>query len=417
MHYSIAQTFKTMNNIILFDGDNRNQLLPLTFTRPVAEIRMGILTITQKWEHSLGGTASHITQDYLAEKFPLAIEAENYIINGSVLPSTHLVRLIKGLSNNEALLTDGELVAAKLDKVQFDRLMRDEDIEELLGFEIGDTPLVKIDHLWDIFRYNHEALAYDFELLTQGRTSAPIDPSNRAIEPKNIFIEAGAEVSCAILNAKDAPIYIGKNAVVMEGAMVRGGLALCEGAVLKMGAKIYGATTIGPYSKVGGEVSNSVILANSNKAHDGYLGNSIIGEWCNLGADTNASNLKNSYENIKIWDYSKEDYADSRLQFCGLVMGDHSKCGINTMFNTGTVVGVCSNIFGEGFPPRFVPSFSWGGKDGLATYRLDKALQTATKVVARRNAILGEAEKKIIAQLFEQTKKFRTWEADLDKTN
>jgi UDP-N-acetylglucosamine diphosphorylase/glucosamine-1-phosphate N-acetyltransferase len=230
-------------------------------------------------------------------------------------------------------------------------------------------------------------------------------------DPSLLFLEPGAKAQASIFNTQTGPIYLGKDSEVMEGCLVRGGLALCEGAGLKMGAKIYGPTTIGPHAKVGGEVNNSVILGYSNKGHEGFLGNSVLGEWCNLGADTNNSNLKNTYDAVDIWDYAQGRYRSTGLQFCGLFMGDHAKTGINTMLNTGTVVGVAANVFGGGFPPKFIPDFSWGGAEGLTTHRLDKALQTAKAVMARRNTPLTEAAAQLLQAVFQQTKAYRPWES------
>lgn len=404
-----------MPNIILFDDDVRERLLPLTFTRPVGELRVGILTIKEKWQHHLHvDNISHITQDYLVDKFPIHIEEDNIVINGSVLPSPELVQLIQELSPNEALLKDGELIATRLDENQFEHLINNDEIEELGGFDVADTPFLKINNLWDIFTINGAAIQEDFNLLTKNRISAPISETNQVIAPENIFIEEGATVECAILNASTGPIFIGKNAIVMEGSMIRGAFALCNHSTVKMGSKIYGATTVGPYSKIGGEVNNVVLTGYSNKGHEGYLGNSVLGEWCNIGADTNTSNLKNNYATVKIWDYPSERFVPTGLQFCGLIMGDHSKTGINTMFTTGTVVGVSSNIFGAGYPRNFIPSFTWGGSGGLKTYRTDKAFDTAEKVMERRKIEFSDVEKKILERVFELTSENRSWEKKSD---
>lgn len=400
----------SMKNIILFDNDARDRLLPLTFTRPICELRVGILTIRQKWEKWLNGEVSFITQDYLSEKYDIKIADNNLIINGSVLPSKELCILINQMEDNEALLHEGELIVAKVDRKQFESLMTEDDLEELMGFELGDTPFIKIDNLWDIFVHNEAALKSDFTLLTKGRKSQPISKTNQVLNPENIFLEEGATVEFAILNAAKGPIYVGKNAEIMEGSMIRGAFALGDHSTVKMGAKIYGATSTGPHCKLGGEVSNSVLLGYSNKGHDGYLGNSVLGEWCNLGADTNTSNLKNNYEAVKLWSYQKESFVKTGQQFCGLVMGDHSKSGINTMFNTGTVVGICANVFGDGFPRNFIPSFSWGGASGFSTYRTDKAFETAERVMARRGLEFTAEDRVIILKASEDTGKFRRWE-------
>ena len=399
-----------MKNVILFDSDIREDLLPLTFTRPVCELRIGVLTIREKWEKWLEAQISFITQDYLTEKYPINISDDNFVINGSVLPSDQLCRLINQLEENEALLQDGELIAARLNKDQFDHLMQDEEIEELAGFDVEDTPFIKLSGLSDLFNSNDTAIFEDFKLITEGRESQPISETNLIIGDGNIFIEEGAVVEGATLNASKGPIYVGKGAEIMEGSLIRGPLALCEYSQIKMGSKIYGATTIGPFSKVGGEINNSVIIGHSNKSHEGYLGNSILGEWCNLGADSNNSNLKNNYTEVKVWNYGAERFQGTGLQRFGLVMGDHSKCGINTMFNTGTLVGVFANIYGAGYPRTFIPSYAWGGPQGFITYKVEKALETAKIVMERRDKSLDEIEKKILENVYEQTAKWRRWE-------
>ncbi|MEM9918823.1 MAG: GlmU family protein [Bacteroidota bacterium] len=401
-----------MNNVILFDDESRDHLLPLTYVRPVCELRIGILTIREKWERWLKAKTSFITQDYLTAKYPIHIADSNFVINGSVLPSERLCRLIEQLDINEALMQNGELIAAHLNVSQFQHLMKEEEIEELQGFELEeDTPFLKINRLHDLFALNDQAIRDDFALLTKDRISQPLSDSNRLLgESKNLFIEEGAFVECATLNTATGPIYIGKDAQVMEGALVRGPLAMNESSVLKMGAKVYGATTLGVSCKVGGEVKNSVLMSYSNKGHEGYLGNAVLGQWCNLGADTNNSNLKNNYSEVKLWDYAAGRFVLTGLQFCGLIMGDHSKCGINTMFNTGTVVGIGANIFGSGYPRNFIPSFSWGGTNGYMTHKLSAVKDTARRVMARRKKEFGETEEAIMDRIFEKTAGFRTWE-------
>ncbi len=396
-----------MPNIILFDDESREQMLPLSYTRPVAEIRTGIFTIRERWEKLLKGKASYITSDYLSQKFPIHIEDDNIVINGAIMPNDRLVRLIEQLEPNEALMDGGSLLAARLNRRQFESLLREESIEEISGLELADTPFIHLSYPWDLFLYLRATIEYDFNLVTRGRSSQPIPTNNQVIAGDNIFLEEGAQVNCAILNAQSGPIYIGKNAHIMEGAIIRGPVTIGDHSTIKMGAKIYGPTAIGPDCKVGGEVKDVVMLGYSNKAHDGFLGNSIIGEWCNLGAGTTTSNLKNNYSTVRMWDYSTRTMRDSGLQFLGLVMGDHSKAGIQTMFNTGTIVGVASNIFGEGFPPKFVPSFSWGGASGLVTHRLEDALSTASKVMARRDLDLSEADEQILTKVFELSVMYR----------
>jgi UDP-N-acetylglucosamine diphosphorylase/glucosamine-1-phosphate N-acetyltransferase len=388
-------------NYILFDGPARNNLLPFTFTRPVADIRIGILTIREKWEAYLDSTTTTVTEDYLSDKYPMVEMDENVMINASYLPTLELVEMVKNLKENQAIFK-GEDVIAFFTKDNQEEV----DFETYEALEYHDDS-IKIEHTWDIFSKNGGALQEDFNLLTEGRKSKPIPPTNNVIDPENIFIEEGAKLEFVTLNASTGPIFIGKNAEIMEGSIIRGPFALCEGGVVKLGTKIYGPTTVGPYSKIGGEVSNSVLFAYSNKGHDGFLGNSVLGEWCNLGADTNTSNLKNNYEEVKLWDYQSESFAKTGLQFCGLMMGDHSKAGINTMFNTGTVVGVSANIFGSGFPRNFVPSFSWGGSSGFTTYLTKKAFEVAKKVMDRRHVEFTEQDKAILEHVFEETKKFR----------
>ncbi len=390
-------------NYILFDGPSRNNLLPFTFTRPVADIRVGILTIREKWETFLNTTTTTVTEDYLSDKYPMVEMDENVMINASYLPNDELVDMIKDLKENQAIFKEEDVIAFFAKEAQDDI-----DFDAFDALEFTDE-ILKIENTWDIFSKNAEAIQDDFDLITKDRKSQPIPSSNNIIAPKNIFIEEGAKLEFVTLNATKGPIYIGKNAEIMEGAIIRGALALCEGSVIKMGAKIYGATTVGPYSKVGGEVNNAVIFANSNKGHDGYLGNSVLGEWCNLGADTNNSNLKNNYAEVRLWDYETEGFAKTGLQFCGLMMGDHSKCGINTMFNTGTVVGVSANIFGSGFPRNFVPSFSWGGSSGFTTYLTKKAFEVAKVVMSRRNIEFSEQDRLILEHVFEETKKYRRY--------
>lgn len=388
-------------NYILFDGPSRNNLLPFTFTRPVADIRVGILTIREKWETYLGFTTTTLTEDYLAKKYPMVEMEENVMINSSYLPDSELIEMVKSLEENQAIFKDEDVIA-----------FFSKDTQDEVNFETYEAieyhaEVIKIEHTWDIFSKNGDAILEDFELLTNGRKSQPIPSSNNVINAGNIFIEEGAKLEFVTLNASSGPIYIGKDAEIMEGSIIRGPFALCEHATVKLGAKIYGPTTVGPHSKVGGEVNNSVLFGYSNKGHDGFLGNSVLGEWCNLGADTNNSNLKNNYAEVRLWDYNTEGFARTGLQFCGLMMGDHSKCGINTMFNTGTVVGVSANIFGSGFPRNFVPSFSWGGNGGFTTYLTKKAFEVAKVVMSRRDVELTEDDQEILEHVFEETKKFR----------
>ncbi len=391
-------------NYILFDSSSRSNLLPLTFTRPVADIRFGILTIREKWEKFLKTTTSSLTEAYLTPKFPLIKADINMIVNGSICPNTALIQEINQLKEGQMLIKNDTIVAMCLTAESLENYAEN---DQELDVKETTVDFMKIQNTWDIFHLNDQAIKEDFNLLTKGRKSAPISPTNRCVNPENIFIEEGAVVEFAILNASTGPIYIGKNAEIMEGSKIRGSFALCDHAVMKMDAKIYGPTTIGPFSKVGGEITQSVIFGYTNKVHDGFLGHSVLGEWCNLGADTNTSNLKNTYEDVKLWSYAEDCFVQTGLQFCGTIMGDHTKCGINTMLNTGTVIGVYSNVYGAGFQRNFVPSFSWGGPHGLSDYDMKKAVKTAEIVFARRNKLFDKKEKSILSEIFSLTYKNR----------
>jgi len=392
-------------NLILFDSPTiRQNLLPFTFTRPVAAIRTGILTIAEKWEKYLNLKASYSTESYLSKKFPLHLEADNYWINGAVCPNEDLVTAIQQLKPGDAITKDNLILVVRTP---------DDEVPEIITGTIKEftQPLTLIDQVWKIYQSNGAEIRQDFKLLTKGRKSAPVDDAfTRIYNPDQVFLEEGVQIRAALLNAENGPIFLGKNSIIQEGALIRGPFALCEGSHINMGAKVRGDTTVGPFSKIGGEVSNSVIFGYSNKAHDGFLGNSVIGEWCNLGADSNTSNMKNNYENIKIWNYAKNGFKDTGLMFCGLMLGDHSKCGINMMFNTGTVVGVSASIFGDGYPRNFIPSFAWGGAAGFTTYQLNKALDTASKAMARRNVDLTEDDRDILKTIYNESAQYRVWE-------
>lgn len=350
-------------------------------------MRVGIDTVAEKWEFFLKGKASFSTEGYLQTKFPFS-ENESLWIDGSLIPDSPLAEAVASLSEGECLVQSGRRLAWR-------------------GRPVREVPyigaILSLRHVWDIFRLNDTVLRADFKRLTEGRVSQPLSASNTLIgDFRALFIEEGAVVEASVINTRTGPVYIGKGAEVMEGCLLRGPVALGEGAQVKMGAKIYGASTFGPQVRVGGEVNNSVMLGYCNKAHDGFLGNSVIGEWCNLGADSNNSNLKNNYAEVKLWSYAKRGFVNTGLQFCGLFMGDHSKCGINTMFNTGTVVGVSANIFGSGFPRNFIPSFAWGGAQGFQTYRLEEAVATARRVTERRHIPFTEADAAIFAEVFDR---------------
>jgi len=401
-----------MENIILFDDDYWQALLPITYTRPISEIRVGILTISEKWKHRVQCQVSYITQDYLAGKFPIHIHDNNLVINSRLLPNDNMEDLITQLELNEALLYDNVLIAARLNKAQFDKLIENQNLDALNGVDIAreDKYIHLISSPADIFSQNGKEIEKDYKIITYRKKSMMIPYHCHPINPDNIFIEEGASVLCSTLNATDGPIYIGRNTQVMEGCNIRGPFGMSDYSVLKMGARVYKDTTLGPYAKVGGEVSNVVFQGYCNKGHDGYLGNSYIGEWCNLGADTNCSNLKNNYSEVKLWDYASESFKKTGLQFCGVIMGDHSKTGINTMLNTGTTVGVSVNLFGSGFPRNFIPSFYWGGPGGFKTYDITKAIEVAEVVLARRKKEMSKEDRVILEYIFHNSASFRTWE-------
>jgi UDP-N-acetylglucosamine diphosphorylase/glucosamine-1-phosphate N-acetyltransferase len=396
-------------NYILFDDERFHQFLPLTHTRPLAELRCGILTMRERWEHILQQSISHKSAAYLQEKYPFVISTDNILINSAVFPSNELTNAIAALNEGEYLMQDETLLCMRLNEIDTRQFNVENNLVNLTPKTL-DTEIRLLKQPWDLFSMNDRAIRGDFELLTKGKTSQAISPTNTVLGDQ-LFIEEGATVECSIINTNSGPVYIARDAEIMEGCVIRGPFALGEHAVLKMGAKIYGATTIGEGCKVGGEVNNAIFYANSNKAHDGFIGNAVIGEWCNLGADTNNSNLKNNYEEVKLWNEKRKTFVKTGLQFCGLIMGDHSKCGINTMLNTGTVIGVSCNIYGAGFPRNFIPSFSWGSANGFMEYQLAKASDTASRVFARRNLAFNDIEKKILQAVFDNTAEQRNYQS------
>lgn len=382
--------------LVFSDAQFWEDFLPLTFTRPVAEMRCGILTFSERWQKLLGSSdVSYLTEDYLQEKFRKYDLKESLFIVPNFLPSENLLNQIKDLQLGEALVYKDELLAVRInmDNFSLSHINKMTDIEEEVLFFNQPT---------DLFSFNEKAIDFDFELLTKGRVSAPLSETNGFLgDQKDLFIEEGAEIEFSTVNTKTGKIYIGKNAEVMEGCNLRGPIALCEDSKFNLGAKIYGATTVGPHCKVGGEVNNVVIFGYTNKGHDGFIGNSVIGEWCNLGADTNSSNLKNNYAMVKLWNYKAKKFVNTGLQFVGLIMGDHSKSAINTQFNTGTVVGVAANIFKSGFPPNLIDSFSWGGMKGDEKFKLEKAYEVAELAMARRKVPFTEMDQKILKTIYE----------------
>ena len=371
--------------INISDNGLHLRFAPLSLTRPVGNLRMGIFTNDERWKQFLPeAEIGFITEDYLSERFP-KVEG-GVTVNAAVVPNEDVVAAVMHLEQNTALFLNDIFIAGETnasEKIQF----------------LGETPIV-LKNRWDIYALNQFVLKQDFDLLTAGRKSQKLSVTNTLIGPKEmLFIEEGAKIEAAILNTSTGPIYIGRNAEIMEGSIVRGPLAMCEESALKLGAKIYGATTLGPHCKVGGEVNNVVFQAYSNKGHDGFLGNALIGEWCNLGADTNTSNLKNNYGMVDTYSYETNGQVKTDVQFMGVCMGDHSKCGINTMFNTGTVTGVSSNIYGAGFPLKFIPSFTWGGAEGSEPFRFEKAVEYANNMMARRGLELSSEEITILKHI------------------
>lgn len=381
---------------------NWSRMLPLTYTRPVADLRIGILKIQEKWiNHLHASEVYYRTEEYLKPLFKEP-STRSLTILGSTLPSEGLVKSVSSLTEDEVLLCDDEIIAGYFEP--------NEPVSTDERRKVSVENVRQIRYPWDIFRMNGEEIRNDYALLTSGRKSKPLTDPHTKTYGNEIFLEEGVKIRAAILNAENGPIYVGKHADIQEGALIKGPFSLGEYSIVNMGSKMRGDITVGPHSKVGGEVSNSVIQGYSNKGHEGYLGNSVVGEWCNLGADTNNSNLKNNYANVKMWDYSDKRFRDTNLQFCGLVMGDHSKCGINTMFNTGTSVGVSSNIFGEGFPRTIIPSFAWGGASGFSTYKTNRAFETARLVMKRKGKDLSESEQAVLSHVFELTSEYRVWE-------
>lgn len=392
-------------NLILFDDPLiRIELFPFTLTRPTGNIRVGIQTIDEKWYSRLGVRPSFLTETYLQHKFPFHPGQDNLLVNGAICPDDKLLSAIESLEEGVTLIANDLIVASRSSSTAWPVLPEKKTIS------YGE-PLVLINKAWKIFIENANQIRLDMQHITRGRKSHEIDDPHTAVYgAQNLFVEEGVTVRACIINADRGPVYLGKNTTINEGAVVRGAFALCEGSEVNVGAKIRGDTTIGPYSKVGGEVAAAMIYGYSNKSHDGYLGCSVIGEWCNIGADSNTSNLKNNYETVRIWSHATAEFQDSGLQFCGLMMGDHSKCGINSMFNTGTVVDVFANVFGEGFLRNYIPSFSWGGTHRLTTYKLEKALETLKRVMERRNVQVSEIDTDILTHVYEQTALQRHWE-------
>ena len=374
--------------------------MPFTLTRPVGEIRLGIGTIREKWEWITGANVSSLTQNHLKEKYPVQTASENYFIDSSVRPDKNFFQLISTLAPEQALKSSGRILAArtrKTDPAHWSTL----SVTEV-------SPPVTIDRLWKIFQLNGEEIRKDFDLLTRGRTSQSLtDPYTKVYNPDQVFIEEGARVKAAIINAENGPVYLGRNSEILEGAIVRGPFALGEGATLSMGAIVRGDTTIGPYCRVGGEINNSVFFSHSNKAHDGFLGNAVIGSWCNLGAGTTASNLKNNFKPIRMWNGASKEMESTDLQFCGLMMGDYATAAINTSFNTATWVGCGARVIGAEFPPSFIPPFVQGGSSGFRELPLREVTESVRRFFELKKATFTNADKNLLQQLHALTSEFR----------
>lgn len=392
------------------DPATRLRLLPFTHTRAIADIRCGALTMRERWEHFFGTRSGTLTAPYLQNlnNGDQVHDGPQLIVNAAVFGTERLTEELLTLKPGERLVADNITIGARLEaRPVFESFAGTLNVCVSKSLDIAPRSLAAA---WDIFSLADWALRDDFPLLTDGRAAEAQLPSDVIIRGvQNLFMEEGIVIGAGtVVNAESGPVFIARGAEVMEGCLLRGPLYIGEGSVIKMGAKIYGGTSIGPGCKVGGEVQNVVFFSNSNKGHDGYLGNAVIGEWCNLGADTNCSNLKNDYSPVKIIDEATGRNTATGLTFCGLLMGDHSKCGINTMFNTGTVVGVSCNIWGAGFPEKFFPSFTWGGpQDGYKEYRLDRALDTARRVLARRSRELSDTDVAALTHVFETTSPLR----------
>lgn len=384
-------------SIVLFDNNERSKLYPLNNVCAVADLRVGILTARERWELISKDNVFINTADYLSVLYNPVPQSSHIWIDANLIPDEYLIGRIFSLQENEAIADSKGLIAGRkyfddgLNVAKtlpaFDKIHRVDDAR-------------RTEYPWNIFQYNNEILREDFARITAGRSSQQLPKTNQFIDPENIFIEEGAVINFSIINAATGPVYIGKNCTIMEGCTIRGPVALCDGSVLKMGAKIYGATTLGPYCVGGGEIKNVVMQGYSNKAHEGYLGDAVIGNWCNLGAGTSNSNMKNTASPVKMWNGFTKNYVEVDVK-CGVVMGDYSRTAINSSLNTGSVIGVCCNVFGEGLLPKFIEDFQWGSK-GLTKYEFEKSLQDIANWKKLKGANLSNAESKVLKYIFER---------------
>lgn len=396
-------------NIILFDLPAvRENLLPLSYTRPIADFLVGITTLRKKWESFLAGEFSYSTIGYLSEKYPMKTAEEDLFIASNIIATEHLARRLDTLEPGEVLMADTRAGQRVLVGFKGGANRLDEVIHSMPAGIVYEEKVDAINYVYDIFLLNGRQIEADFDVLTAGREGQSIPRSNTVIgDPDRIYIESGAIVEGVVLNASHGPIYVGRHVEIMEGSCLRGPIALGEHSTVNMGTRIYPGTSLGPWCKVGGELNNVVIFGFTNKAHDGFLGNAVIGEWCNLGAGCVASNLKNDYTEIKLWNYPSHRFLRTGLQFCGLIMADHSKAGINTMFNTATVVGVGVNIHGSGFPRNFIASFSEGGPSGFTDLPMEKFFDIAKRMMARRGRSLSETDNRIFHAIRELAENYK----------
>ena len=390
-----------MNIILCDDPVIRRRLLPLTYLRPIGLITCGIFSLTEKWKKLGIENLSYSTEPYLSVKFPIILKQDNFFVNGCVVPDRNILSALESLGRDECLVSNGHWIAFRGDQWTSDgwKKLKPRQIEK---------PLM-IDSLTSIFSLNGALIRRDFKSLDLSQSNPIQDPFTKIYQPENVFVGRGAKIEAAVLNASTGPIYLGENSWIQEGSVVRGPFALGQDAVLNMGTKVRGDTTIGMGSKAGGEISNSILFEYSNKAHDGYLGNAVVGSWCNLGAGTTASNLKNNFQEARLWDYEQEKFVSTGSPFCGLIMGDHCRTAVQTTLNSATSVGIASNIVGPGFPRTFIPPFSFGGSAGFRTHGLDDFFTSANAMMDRKAIGLTDMDKKIFQAVFDHTAEFRHW--------
>jgi len=389
-------------NLIVFDDEQRNRFYPLSLSRPISSFRLGNQTLLEKWEMISGIKPSYLVPEFLSTLYPLILEKDNYFINSRLVPNLEIWNQIQNLNSGELFFDQGRKLAGRFSNIE----EFNSSNPRIRSLESSGSTYQWLDHIEDFIRLNSSEIISDFTNLKNRLPSNALSMSNRILG-NQLWVGESVKAEFVNINTETGPVIIGDEVLIMEGAMLRGPLSIQKGSVIKMGAKIYGGTSIGPGCTVGGEIKNSILIGNSNKAHEGYLGDSHLGEWCNLGADTNNSNMKNNYKMVKIFDYSENGMRETNVQFLGTTMGDHVKCGINSTLNTGTVLGFGVNWFGPNLSPGFVPDFSWAESGTLVEYKLDKMLETAAKAMSRRNKILSEDEKNMIQEIFNITKPYR----------